>query len=415
LALADHNRSWVWQGTNQDGVSAIFASTRTDQFAIRPTNGFFLSGAMGIGTDSIANALTVSGNISARDTVIADTLSARYLGLVHVPANDGIDPSIRMGETDTTGFSGVFISYNERTNVFGISSLFSPAPAVDCVSINRFGNVGIANTASAEKLTVSGNVSATGVIYASGGNSVNWSDVFTTVRNFSASWEESADILPTVTNYLSTNNVLLSGLTVTHNLSVGGTIFTAVTAKAIATYIANVGNGVGTSFNLPHNLNTLEIITSVYDNATNIQSYPTVTVVDANTVNVQFSFTPSTNAYRVVIVAATSTNLIAAYGGLTTTAVEKYQFRSSDFNITGSAYFAVDTTSGPVRATLPAAPSLGDTVIFIDTYKTWTANNLVLQRNGNVIESLAEDLSANISGFTFKATWVGAPAGWRIY
>ena len=204
-------------------------------------------------------------------------------------------------------------------------------------------------------------------------------------------------------------------LTVVGNISATGTIYTTTTAKAIATYIANIGNGVGTSFNLPHNLNTLEIITSVYDNTTNVQAYPTVTVVDANTVNVQFSFTPSTNAYRVVIVAATSTNLIAAYGGLTTTAVEKYQFRSSDFNITSSAYFAVDTTSGPVRATLPAAPSLGDTVIFIDTYKTWTANNLVLQRNGNVIESLAEDLSANISGFTFKATWVGAPAGWRIY
>jgi hypothetical protein len=138
-------------------------------------------------------------------------------------------------------------------------------------------------------------------------------------------------------------------------------------------------------------------------------------VVDNNTINIQFSFTPSANAYRVIIVAATSTNIIAAYGGLTTTAVEQYQFRSSDFNITGSAYYAVDTTSGPVRATLPAVPSLGDTVIFIDTYKTWTANNMVLQRNGNVIESLAEDLSANISGFTFKATWVGAPAGWRIY
>ena len=64
LALADHSRSWVWQGTNQEGVSAQFTSTRTDQFAIRPTNGFFLSGAMGIGTDSIANALTVVGTIS---------------------------------------------------------------------------------------------------------------------------------------------------------------------------------------------------------------------------------------------------------------------------------------------------------------------------------------------------------------
>jgi len=155
LAFANHNRSWVWQGTNQDGVSAQFTSTRTDQFAIRPTNGFFLSGAMGIGTDSIANALTVSGNISARDTVIADALSARYLGLVHTPAGDGIDPSIRMGETDTTGFSGVFISYNESTNVFGISSLLSPASAVGpAIAIDRNSNVGIGTDAPDQKLHV---------------------------------------------------------------------------------------------------------------------------------------------------------------------------------------------------------------------------------------------------------------------
>jgi hypothetical protein len=140
---------------------------------------------MGIGTDSIDNALTVSGNISARDTVIADSLSARYLGLVHIPAGDGIDPSIRMGETDTTGFSGVFISYNESTNVFGISSLFSPAPAVDCVSINRFGNVGIANTASAEKLTVSGNVSALSAVYHIG-NPPGTIPVYLTIRNINA-------------------------------------------------------------------------------------------------------------------------------------------------------------------------------------------------------------------------------------
>ena len=155
LAFANHNRSWVWQGTNQDGVAAQFASTRTDQFAIRPTNGFFLSGAMGINTDSIDNALTVSGNISARDTVIADALSARYLGLVHIPAGDGIDPSIRMGETGATGFSGVFISYNESTNVFGISSLFSPAAAVGpAIAIDRNSNVGIGTDAPDEKLHV---------------------------------------------------------------------------------------------------------------------------------------------------------------------------------------------------------------------------------------------------------------------
>ena len=276
------------------------------------------------------------------------------------------------------------------------------------------GNVGIGTDNNSNALTVVGTVSTN-----AHKTSQDWASNWTTTNTNSAAWSNWQSVSG---NYaLGSQYVKLSGdtmtgsLTVVGDISATGTIYSSTTAKAIATYIANIGNGVGTSFNLPHNLNTLEIITSVYDNTTNVQAYPTVTVVDANTVNVQFSFTPSANAYRVVIVAATSTNLIAAYGGLTTTAVEKYQFRSSDFSITSSAYFAVDTTSGPVRATLPAAPSLGDTVIFIDTYKTWTANNLVLQRNGNVIESLAEDLSANISGFTFKATWVGAPAGWRIY
>ena len=445
-------------GTTSDGSAAfpsVYVGYETNSGLFRPAAnniGISIAGTERVRVNS--SGLTVTGSVSATqgsvfapstftafDTVtdaalIMDFTRGASTGGMYVRRSNGQQRSIfnyqdSAGNIDVGTFSNNINSVSIKaggSNFTGFIN-FGTHSTNNAMRVIDSGNIGIGTITPNEKLTVVGNISATGVIYVSGGNSnqwnsnysttqsnsANWSDVYTTVRDFSASWEESADILPTVTNYLSTNNVLLSGLTVTRNLSVGGTIFTAVTAKAIATYIANIGNGVGTSFNLPHNLNTLEIITSVYDNTTNVQAYPTVTVVDANTVNVQFSFTPSTNAYRVVIVAATSTNLIAAYGGLTTTAVEKYQFRSSDFSITSSAYFAVDTTSGPVRATLPAAPSLGDTVIFIDTYKTWTANNLVLQRNGNVIESLAEDLSANISGFTFKATWVGAPAGWRIY
>jgi len=53
-------------------------------------------------------------------------------------------------------------------------------------------------------------------------NSANWNfgyNVGTYVQTNSASWEESAEILPTVTNYLSTNNVLLSSATVSNILS----------------------------------------------------------------------------------------------------------------------------------------------------------------------------------------------------
>ena len=61
-------------------------------------------------------------------------------------------------------------------------------------------------------------LSAKGIVYASGGNSSLWNSTFTTVQANSASWEESAEILPTVTNYLSTSNVLISGLNVTRDI-----------------------------------------------------------------------------------------------------------------------------------------------------------------------------------------------------
>jgi hypothetical protein len=67
-------------------------------------------------------------------------------------------------------------------------------------------------------LTVTGNISASNLVYALGGNSSLWNNAYTTVQANSASWEESAEILPTVTNYLSTSNVLMSAVNVTTDI-----------------------------------------------------------------------------------------------------------------------------------------------------------------------------------------------------
>lgn len=261
-----------------------------------------------------------------------------------------------------------------------------------------------------------GDLVTTGSITAVEGNSQEWSSAYTTVKANSASWEESAEILPTVTNYLSTNNVLMLSATIMNSLSVGGTLYTSTTADSILKYSSNVGNGIGTSFNIIHNFNTKDIVVSVYDNNTNIQAYPAVTIMDFDTINLQFSLVPSNNAYKVVVLGTKPSNKIAAFGNVTNTiyALEKYQFKTANFDVI-SGYYAVDTTSGPVKGKLPAVPNLGDTFSFIDTYQTWNTYNFVLDRNGNTIESLSQDLSANISGFAFKLTWVGGPDGWRVY
>ena len=56
------------------------------------------------------------------------------------------------------------------------------------------------------------------------GTSYLWNLAYTLVQSNSATWEESADIIPTVTNYLSTNNVLISGIRVATNLTAIGDI-----------------------------------------------------------------------------------------------------------------------------------------------------------------------------------------------
>jgi len=141
-------------------------------------NALFVVGAGGSDTNRVNvlevnnNNLTLFGNISTNGTVNVASISSRFLDLVHLPANDGTNPVLRIGEYDTTsgnqGFSGMFISYNENSNVFGISAQFAPSAGIPAINIDRNANVGINTNTPSEKLTVSGNISANGNLTVAG-------------------------------------------------------------------------------------------------------------------------------------------------------------------------------------------------------------------------------------------------------
>lgn len=79
-----------------------------------------------------------------------------------------------------------------------------------------------------------------------------------------------------------------------------------------------------------------------------------------------------------------------------------------------NVYF-VNTTGGAVTITLPASPSLGDTVRILDIAKTFDNNNLTVARNGQLIQGDAQDLTVNIEGAAFELMYSGATFGWRIF
>jgi hypothetical protein len=166
----------------------------------------------------------------------------------YLPLSGGIITG-NLGVSGTTTLSGTTIIGDESQ----IATIFADN-----------GRVGINNETPNEALTIVGNVSATGFYYGDGSNltgivagdtvattlvrnnSANWDSVYSTVqtnsatnwnyqgtdlKNLSANWESTYSTVSSLssgwltTNYLSTNNILLSGLTVTTTISASGTIF----------------------------------------------------------------------------------------------------------------------------------------------------------------------------------------------
>ena len=143
--------------------------------------------------------------------------------------------------------------------------------------------------------------------------------------------------LNTVLNYLSTNTIEISSLTVVEDLNVGGsfftqgsgtitgslsvgedlyvdgTLFTQQTAIVLATYFEDIGDGINNNFTINHNLGTQDVHVVVRDLNTNLLSFPAIQPIDTSSVNISFNFVPSPSSYNVSIFGGVPSNRISAY------------------------------------------------------------------------------------------------------
>ena len=75
----------------------------------------------------------------------------------------------------------------------------------------------------------------------------------------------------------------------------------------------------------------------------------------------------------------------------------------------------VDTSASTVTVTLPASPSVGAEVHFIDgggAGGNFNSNNLTIGRNGSNILGSASNLVVNVNGAAFTLVYVSATRGW---
>lgn len=91
---------------------------------------------------------------------------------------------------------------------------------------------------------------------------------------------------------------------------------------------------------------------------------------------------------------------------------------SGNFNAAPGNMYIVDTSGGPVTATLPATIQDYDVIGFADAQKSFNANNLTLDRNSNNVDGEASDFVFNTAGDgavlvgdNTNTNWVKASSG----
>ena len=81
--------------------------------------------------------------------------------------------------------------------------------------------------------------------------------------------------------------------------------------------------------------------------------------------------------------------------------------------VAGEGYF-INTTGGAFTMTLPASPTIGDEISFIDYAGTFDTNNLTIGRNSENIQGSAADLTVSVERAANTLVYTDGTQGWLL-
>jgi len=86
---------------------------------------------------------------------------------------------------------------------------------------------------------------------------------------------------------------------------------------------------------------------------------------------------------------------------------------STNITMAANNNYFVDTTAARTL-TLPASPTLGDTIAVYDATGTAATNNITISRNGNKINGQTENAIIDVDQSGSIFTYTGSTLGWRF-
>lgn len=86
--------------------------------------------------------------------------------------------------------------------------------------------------------------------------------------------------------------------------------------------------------------------------------------------------------------------------------------KTANYTAVAGDKIVADTTAASFTITLPASPTVGESVILADG-GNWETNNLIVARNGSTIEGTAENLTIDINSIQLELVYDGTT--WQIY
>jgi hypothetical protein len=406
-------------------------------------------------TVSLGNAgrtTSILGNISAATTDQTVTLSPTGSGTVTINPTGNLSLNSGGSVSITSTSAGSITNMNIGISNPGSGAFTSLTASGNATMTSSTASTGVASGA----LVVTGGLGVGGAIYA---GSIQETPIGSTTRSSGAFTSISANAASNITASTASTNTTTGALVVTGGLGVGGAIhagslqntavgstsrstgaFTTLTANAATTLTANtastttttgslvVTGGVGvsgqvtattlsgnhtggsgsfttlaSSSNATFSGNTSVAGTSTFSVGTGAATFGGSVQINGSSVNASSAYTPS-SAYNLM----TKTYTELKYG-------KDWVLQSANTTATSGSRYFVDTTSSARTITLPASPSRGDWVQFVDYGGTFNARALTVARNSQNIMGIADNMTVSTQGAAFTLVFSGnATYGWRM-